>query len=306
MRRHTLLRCVVALLAVPPAVIAQDTCDRGAAEAKTAEASTSQAGAPRAAMARTATALCASYAPAHNALGTALEEMGDHAGAAEAYRTAARLDPAWYLPQLGLGDLSRAVGNEELARRHYREAVALARTDRERQTAEQALAEVPERNDAYSFKNAEAIARGLRLNETTPKPSTRGFGAAEAVQEEYYEAADGLAANFSILFEVRSADLLPEGAQQLDEVGKALRSSGADIRFRVEGHASTDGDPGFNLALSRRRAERVRDYLASSFGIPASRLEATGRGSASPVMEAGRENRQKSRRVALIRIYDAN
>jgi peptidoglycan-associated lipoprotein len=52
-------------------------------------------------------------------------------------------------------------------------------------------------------------------------------------------------------------------------------------RVMVEGHCDERGTPEYNLALGDRRAETVKDYLAS-LGIPASRIEIRSLGKESP------------------------
>ena len=74
----------------------------------------------------------------------------------------------------------------------------------------------------------------------------------------------------------------------------------------IQGHADATGDPAFNRALSRRRAERVRDYLIG-LGIDAGRLLIEGAGAHSPWRRGRRpEELAKNRRVEfyLLRIED--
>jgi OOP family OmpA-OmpF porin len=53
-------------------------------------------------------------------------------------------------------------------------------------------------------------------------------------------------------------------------------------RLEIVGHADRIGGEAYNLALSRRRAEAVRDYLAGK-GAEAKRVRAEAVGEAQPV-----------------------
>ena len=57
-------------------------------------------------------------------------------------------------------------------------------------------------------------------------------------------------------------------------------------RLRVTGYADERGDRDYNLALSRRRAEAVAQYLVAS-GIDAGQLSVEGRGIYTHVDESG-------------------
>ncbi|SRR6266545_92525 len=298
--------CLVPVLALMKVSVAAavPSCDKAAADAKTTQAAGATTPSSRADLARQAIALCDSSAAAHNTLGTALEEGGDLKGAATEYRRAAELDPKWYLPVLGLGDVAKAGGDPKAAEGHYVQAMALARNDKERKAADQALGEVRKAGSGFSFKDARSIASGLKLGEEATRTTSRGFGVAEPVGQDFYESSHGLAMNLSIIFNINSAELTPEGVKQLDEVGKALAGSPEKVRFRIEGSSSSEGTKEWNMALSKSRALSVRDYLVGRYKIVASRLDAVGRGSEVPVTESGHENREKSRRVTMIRLYD--
>ena len=54
------------------------------------------------------------------------------------------------------------------------------------------------------------------------------------------------------------------------------------MRVRIEGHTDNVGGESFNLKLSQKRAEAVRDYLVSK-GIAEDRLEAAGYGLTRPI-----------------------
>jgi OmpA-OmpF porin, OOP family len=74
--------------------------------------------------------------------------------------------------------------------------------------------------------------------------------------------------------------------------------------IRIEGHADSRGEEAYNLDLSQRRADAVRDFLTAN-GIRPTRITARGYGEteavASNVTSAGR---QENRRVEVIVLRD--
>ncbi len=69
-----------------------------------------------------------------------------------------------------------------------------------------------------------------------------------------------------VLFETGKAELLPGAQDRLARVADFLKNS--DRSVVVEGYTDSTGSEATNMALSERRAQTVRDYLASH-GVPA-------------------------------------
>ncbi len=88
---------------------------------------------------------------------------------------------------------------------------------------------------------------------------------------------EGLLRAHFVLFNTGSADLLPYSQRALLVVAKVLEEF-PGARIRVEGYADPRGGEAYNLALSKRRAESVRDFLVGEGGLDPSRLEAEGYG----------------------------
>ena len=85
------------------------------------------------------------------------------------------------------------------------------------------------------------------------------------------------------------ADLKAEGRQQIQRLAGELQ--GKDVqRVEVVGHADRLGAPDYNLRLSRQRAQSVRAVLVQA-GVPADRIEASGRGESEPVVQCSRSPR---------------
>lgn len=69
-----------------------------------------------------------------------------------------------------------------------------------------------------------------------------------------------------------------------------------DVKLRIVGHTSSEGDPVHNQKLSENRAKAAVDFLISK-GVESSRLSYEGKGSGEPI-EAN--NHEKNRRTEFI------
>jgi outer membrane protein OmpA-like peptidoglycan-associated protein len=102
-----------------------------------------------------------------------------------------------------------------------------------------------------------------------------------------------------VLFSYDSSDLHDETRAMLAELGQAL--AGVGIRSAgIEGHASAEGAPDYNLKLSEKRAQAVRQALASG-GLNLAALRVRGVGALDPVApNDSEEGRQQNRRVVIV------
>jgi len=70
-------------------------------------------------------------------------------------------------------------------------------------------------------------------------------------------------------------------------------------KVKITGHTDNVGDPDYNVKLSLRRAEAVRDYLIS-LGLDSKKVEVIGAGETEPVADnSAKEGRAKNRRVEV-------
>jgi outer membrane protein OmpA-like peptidoglycan-associated protein len=114
------------------------------------------------------------------------------------------------------------------------------------------------------------------------------------------DTARGLIANMSdVLFKTGSFELLGGARERLAKIsGIVLAYPG--LHLDVEGHTDSVGTDDYNLTLSQRRAQAVRDYLVQQ-GIPENSIAARGLGKAGPVASNDTpEGRQQNRRVELV------
>jgi OOP family OmpA-OmpF porin len=104
-----------------------------------------------------------------------------------------------------------------------------------------------------------------------------------------------------VYFDFDRATLRPGSATALDLVGQALSQMGS-VEVEIQGYADATGSKGYNLKLSRRRAEAVRDYLVQHFPkLDASRFTVKAFGESSPAASnATAAGREQNRRVILV------
>ncbi len=114
------------------------------------------------------------------------------------------------------------------------------------------------------------------------------------------DTARGLIANMSdVLFKTGSFELLAGARERLAKVsGIVLAYPG--LHLDVEGHTDSVGSDEYNMQLSQRRAQAVRDYLVQQ-GIPDGSIASRGLGKTAPVASNDTpEGRQQNRRVELV------
>lgn len=100
-----------------------------------------------------------------------------------------------------------------------------------------------------------------------------------------------------IAFESNSAVLTAKGRAVIEKLIPVLKRA-PDASIEVGGHTDSYGDPDYNLQLSQRRAESVRQYLMDH--AVTNRLTAIGYGSARPLSpERTRAASKKNRRIEL-------
>ena len=110
------------------------------------------------------------------------------------------------------------------------------------------------------------------------------------------------AIGLDIRFKVNSAELTEDAKAQVKQLAEAMQSEQlSKYHFLVEGHTDSTGRPDSNMNLSKRRAEAVKDYLVTAYGVPRNRLEAIGRGQTMPISASDPAN-PANRRVQVVNI----
>ena len=117
------------------------------------------------------------------------------------------------------------------------------------------------------------------------------------VQEVFYDKTRGVIALRSVQFALNSANISDASAVVLDEVAGMLKASPRNIE--VSGHTCSLGSADYNMKLSQRRADAVKGYLVGQ-GIPASSIQAVGKGLTEPKYDNRTdEGRRLNRRAEI-------
>lgn len=133
----------------------------------------------------------------------------------------------------------------------------------------------------------DTIVKALLPKARPSEPVTRSFrplGPSRGIEieggEQKAEAPPRI--DLYVHFEYDQAALtLTDARLTLDALAKALKDPRlAAMRFMIIGHTDARGNDGYNLDLSRRRAEAVRQYLIQFHRIAGDALKAEGKGRA--------------------------
>ncbi len=114
------------------------------------------------------------------------------------------------------------------------------------------------------------------------------------------ESARGLIVNMNdVLFDTGKATLKPGARVRLAKVAGIVMAY-PDLKLQVEGFTDNVGGDEYNQQLSERRAETVKDFLASQ-GVPAANISSQGFGKSEPIAtNSTAAGRQLNRRVELV------
>lgn len=125
---------------------------------------------------------------------------------------------------------------------------------------------------------------------------TRENNGCPEIKKEIVEKVNYAARN--IFFDVNSDKILTKSNQSLDEVAQILMENEA-LSLIIAGYTDNAGRAAYNLELSQKRADAVRNYLIKK-GIAADRLSAKGYGQENPVADnSTAAGKARNRRVEL-------
>jgi OOP family OmpA-OmpF porin len=100
-------------------------------------------------------------------------------------------------------------------------------------------------------------------------------------------------------FEFNKDHLTAEGRAHVDHAVQVIQQN-PGMQVVVEGNTDSVGSDDYNMKLSRRRAETVRDYMVQK-GISASRIDTVAYGETRPVASnKTAEGRAQNRRVDIV------
>ena len=112
----------------------------------------------------------------------------------------------------------------------------------------------------------------------------------------YFDRVEEIEKNFNAAkFIAGKADLSEDAKFVLHDLAQLMKKH-PELRLKLVGHTSSEGDSVFNQKLSEERAQSAVDFLVGR-GIDANRLEAEGKGSSEPLDE---NNLEVNRRTEFI------
>ena len=101
-----------------------------------------------------------------------------------------------------------------------------------------------------------------------------------------------------VLFDINSAEVKSEAYPMLQEAVLIMKKN-PDLKVEIDGHTDSSGPAAYNMTLSEKRAEAIKDHFVSR-GIDPNRLTTKGLGFTKPAASnATKEGRAKNRRVEL-------
>jgi len=106
-------------------------------------------------------------------------------------------------------------------------------------------------------------------------------------------------------FELDSAELTPAAKATVAEIGKILKQYPQINRIEIEGHASSKGDPQYNVQLTEKRARAVGKALVEG-GTDEKRLVPIGYGEYCPAVDRGDEVDDPVNRRVLLKAVQVN
>jgi outer membrane protein OmpA-like peptidoglycan-associated protein len=119
------------------------------------------------------------------------------------------------------------------------------------------------------------------------------------MREKSLPADSGLLLPAEVLFKVDDWKLKAAAHTALATVYNTFNEA-TDKDILIEGHTCSLGAAPYNMELSKKRAQSVSDYLISSFGIPANRIQTKHYGEESPIASnETKAGRKLNRRVVI-------
>lgn len=142
---------------------------------------------------------------------------------------------------------------------------------------------------------AETVAAPLPVPAPAPEPDTSAQAVAQNPRLETALLPQTVHYSTDAFFDFDESTLRPEGRAALDDLVGQL----AEVKYgsiRVIGHTDRIGGDDYNLALSERRANAVKNYLARH-NVPSKSIEAVGKGKSEPTVKTSACSGPKSPKV---------
>lgn len=138
--------------------------------------------------------------------------------------------------------------------------------------------------ESRTVYTADGIVKFVPSDITAGELSALLFSKPRPLTRSLFETPTTPVASVAMLiqFEFDSAELTGESKTRLDTIGEMLNSEEAlNKGLTIEGHTDIIGSNEYNLMLSNKRAESVRNYLINKHDIGVERLNSVGKGESS-------------------------
>jgi OOP family OmpA-OmpF porin len=107
------------------------------------------------------------------------------------------------------------------------------------------------------------------------------------------------APSFMVFFDWDRSNLSPQALNTVKQAADAYKTKG-NARITATGHTDRSGPESYNMALSLRRANAVKDALVRD-GVPATAISVVGKGEADPLVPTADGVREpQNRRVVIV------
>ncbi|HMB65217.1 MAG TPA: OmpA family protein [Eudoraea sp.] len=114
--------------------------------------------------------------------------------------------------------------------------------------------------------------------------------------------SEGKVSTNGILFDSGSANIQPQSMGIIRQISQVLQQE-SGMSLNIVGHTDSDGDDAFNLDLSKKRADAVKNALVNVYSVSRDRLQTSGKGESEPVGDNGTpDGKAQNRRVEFIQI----
>lgn len=111
--------------------------------------------------------------------------------------------------------------------------------------------------------------------------------------------APALQKNFLVFFDFNKADITPEASKVITQAAGAVKEGKAS-RIDLTGHTDRSGSDKYNMALSLKRGNAVKDALVKQ-GVPANTIAVIGKGESAPLVTTPDGVREpQNRRVEIL------
>lgn len=221
--------------------------------------------------------------------GYSLERLRDYKEALPYYVTASTLDPKHARAFFGMGDIYMVTDKAQNAVNAYEKGLGI---------------DPGNKRAAKSLESARIKLKAQRGESVTSEEAVTVLFEEKSKDREI-SPIEATILRLLILFPGKSAGLPEEGGDQLSIIGARAFTS-HDLQgavFEVIGNTDDSGDAKANLALSRKRAEAVRNYLVKNCNIEAKKLQVAAHGHTHPIVPNSTEqNRKINNRVEFRRL----